>query len=376
MKLKIFIKLLFSFLVIAQLCSCIAVSVQDLDIDRIEISFRRAEKGHEHFDRLVPGEFYTVDALVYADGKSRPIKHPDYTEFNVECNNMQIVTQRSTKLRVYAEYPSGEWLIDGAYSIIMSISGNNRARGVKSCLANWAKFNRLSYKGRSGSTGSSGINGYNGGQRNGGSGEHGSHGENAPNVSLQAAFVYAGQYDMPDGSDRMVLLYSASERRTYLMSAANYIIIDVSGGDGGAGGNGGNGANGDSGTNRHLYPIDGGNGGNGGDGGDGGDGGHLDLTLAAGQNISDCFRINVSGGRGGTGGLGGNGGNGAVRSYYNSDGKKIGEDRGSRGYRGQSGRSGRHGRDGEFVIFRSPIDSMFVGCSFIAAHPEVREMMR
>ena len=375
-KTKIYFKFVCIYLFTLHLTGCIAVSVQDMDIDRIDIRFKRSGGERDLFDTLIPGEIYTVEAQVYADGKSKPIRHPDYTEFDVECNNMQIVTHKSTKLKLFANYPSGEWLFDGAYCVRMSIPNNERARGLKSCLPDWAMFNRLNYKGRAGSSGSVGVSGYKGGQRNGGSGGHGSHGENGPRVSLQASFVYANNgYDLPDGTDRMILIYSPSERRTYLMSAG-VITIDVSGGNGGAGGNGGNGANGDGSTYRHFNPIDGGNGGNGGDGGDGGDGGTLELTLAAGQNISDCFRANVSGGSGGAGGNGGNGGNGAVRSYYNSEGKKIGEDRGSRGYKGQPGRSGRHGRNGEFIIFSSPADSMFNGCSFIADHPEVRDMMK
>ena len=363
----------FLILIFMQFFSCVAVSVRDREIDDIEIEFKVRGKYAERI--LEPGQTYTVDVRVFEKGKSRPIKHPNFDEFIVETNgNLAIVKKHSSKLQVMPTLPSGEWLFDSSYALRLTIPDNAFRGAVKGYGTDWASFNRLDYSAKSGSNGTNGLSGY-GSTRIGGHGGNGGNGQNGPTVTFQAAFVYGDDtHRLPDGTDRMVLLYRPSLDVTYLMSAGG-IFIDVSGGNGGDGGRGGSGANGEL-NNNGRHGLDGGMGGNGGDGGDGGDGGEFYLTVPTGEFVDELFSVNTYGGQGGYGGSGGSGGNPATRVERNKDGKIIREITGRRGPQGHNGRSGRNGRQGHFTVTRIPIDTMFIDCSFLAARPEVRELMK
>ncbi|MBR6060720.1 MAG: hypothetical protein IKP67_01480, partial [Spirochaetales bacterium] len=158
MKRTIIVKISILCFVIFQLCSCIAVSIQDRDITAMEIQL----KYHGRYaDRtLVPGRVYTAEVRVYEYEKSRPIKHPDFSEFSVESNgNLEIVTLKDYKLEVRAKYPSGEWLFDDSYVLRMTIPDNEFRGAVKSYTTDWTSFHSLDYSGRNGANGTTGSSG-------------------------------------------------------------------------------------------------------------------------------------------------------------------------------------------------------------------------
>ena len=310
------------------LSGCATTDLKTVDVSSIDFSLHQLFSKQRSTIEL--GGRYRVKVIATtADGKV--ISNPDLSGVVVSSPNQSfsIIKHTPNKIEVLATSNALAMLNKKVY--VLDVGLPDERAGVnqrKSFNVNWEAVKRVNYSGEDGQDGDDGSDGSSGSNSrffvDGGDGQNGrdgSDGRSGQDVAFAVAFYNVSDLDIPGLSDDvMVLLYNLSTKTT-LVTKAQEIVINTSGGNGGDGGDGGDGGSPgqyqEKDNSASFSSVVQGESGKGGDGGDGGSGGNAgDLTVYyVGQEVMNFIRPDVSGGRGGEGGQGGDGG-----SWGGSDG--------------------------------------------------------